>query len=147
MGLMLEGVSPKLALRGGPHFGSPDKEPEARLKTIRLAGEAGVPFTTGILIGIGENRKERISALNKIFDLHQEYGHIQEIIIQNFKAKPDTKMANWPEPDTQELCWTIAIARKIFGSTMSIQAPPNLSGSEFPSLINCLLYTSDAADE
>ena len=136
MGLMLEGVSLKLALRGGPHFGSPDKEPEARLKTIRLAGEAGVPFTTGILIGIGENRKERISALNKIFDLHREYGHIQEIIIQNFKAKPDTKMANWPEPDTQELCWTIATARKIFGSTMSIQAPPNLSGSEFPSLIN-----------
>ena len=136
MGLMLEGVSPKLALDGGPHFGSPDKDPAARLKTIRLAGEARVPFTTGILIGIGETRDERITALNKIFDLHQEYGHIQEIIIQNFKAKRDTKMASWPEPDTQELCWTIATARKIFGSTMSIQAPPNLSGSEFPLLIN-----------
>ena len=100
MGLMLEGTSPALSARGGPHFGSPDKDPAARLETIRLAGEARVPFTTGILIGIGEERADRVAALELIRDLHDGYGHIQEIIIQNFRAKPGTKMAGAPEPTT-----------------------------------------------
>ena len=90
---MLESVSQRLCERGGPHFGSPDKDPAVRLETIRLAGEQGVPFTTGILIGIGETRAERIQSLLAIRDLHERYGHIQEIIIQNFRAKPGTRMA------------------------------------------------------
>lgn len=136
MGLMLEGISPHLARKGGPHFGSPDKAPAVRLRTIQLAGEARVPFTTGILIGLGETRDERVAALKAIYDLHKTHGHVQEIIIQNFRAKPGTRMANAPEPGIEELCWTIATARQLFGSEMSIQAPPNLSGTEFPELIN-----------
>ena len=136
MGLMLEGTSPALFARGGPHFGSPDKDPARRLETIRLAGEARVPFTTGILIGIGESREDRISALEDIRDLHASYDHIQEIIIQNFRAKPGTRMATAPEPDIDDLRWTIATARGIFGAGMSIQAPPNLSGDEFGALID-----------
>ena len=89
MGIMLEGVAPSLMQKGGPHFGSPDKDPSARLETIRLAGEARVPFTTGILIGIGETRDERLAALSEIKHLHDRYGHVQEIIIQNFRAKGD----------------------------------------------------------
>jgi FO synthase len=135
MGLMLEGIAPGLSARGGPHFGSPDKNPAARLETIRMAGAARVPFTTGILIGIGESREDRIAALEAIRDLHDRYGHIQEIIIQNFRAKPGTKMADAPEPDLDELCRTIAAARALFGADMSIQAPPNLSGEDFASLI------------
>jgi FO synthase len=135
MGLMLEGTSPALFARGGPHFGSPDKDPARRLETIRLAGEARVPFTTGILIGIGESREDRISALEDIRDLHARYGHIQEIIIQNFRAKKGTKMASAPEPGIDDLRWTIASARAIFGSEMAIQAPPNLSGDDFGALI------------
>jgi FO synthase len=136
MGLMLEGIAPGLSAQGGPHHGSPDKDPAARLETIRLAGEARVPFTTGILIGIGETRDERIAALDSIGDLHGRFGHIQEIIIQNFRAKPGTRMANAPEPDLGELLWTISAARAIFGSAMSIQAPPNLSGDKFAALID-----------
>ena len=135
MGLMLEGTSPALSARGGPHFGSPDKDPAARLETIRLAGEARVPFTTGILIGIGEERADRVAALELIRDLHDGYGHIQEIIIQNFRAKPGTKMAGAPEPGLDDLLWTISAARNLFGADMSIQAPPNLSGDEFGDLI------------
>lgn len=135
MGLMLEGIAPGLSARGGPHFGSPDKDPAARLETIRLAGAARVPFTTGILIGIGESREDRIAALEAIRDLHDRYGHIQEIIIQNFRAKPGTKMADAPEPGLDELCRTIAVARALFGADMSIQAPPNLSGEDFAALI------------
>ena len=119
MGLMLEGIAPDLARRGGPHHGSPDKDPAARLETIRLAGEARVPFTTGILIGIGETRDERTAALEAIRDLHDRYGHIQEIIIQNFRAKPGTRMADAPEPDLNELLWTVAAARAMFGPSMS----------------------------
>ena len=92
-GIMLETAAERLSRRGGPHFGSPDKEPAVRLATIRAAGEAAVPFTTGILIGIGETRAERIEALLALRDLHRRYGHIQEIIVQNFRAKPDTRMA------------------------------------------------------
>ena len=136
MGLMLEGTAPALRRPGGAHHGSPDKDPELRLRTLRLAGEARIPFTTGILIGIGETRDDRIAALAAIRDLHERYGHIQEIIVQNFRAKPDTRMAKRPEPDLGELCWTIATARHLFGSEMSIQAPPNLSGGDFPALID-----------
>lgn len=127
MGIMLETVSPRLSERGGCHFGSPDKHPEVRLQTLLDAGAAKIPFTTGILIGIGETRCERIESLLAIRELHAEFGHIQEIIIQNFRAKADTKMAFAPEPDLHELQWTIAAARIIFGADMSIQAPPNLS--------------------
>jgi FO synthase len=125
-GVMLESASERLSQRGGPHFGSPDKLPRRRLATIAAAGEAAVPFTSGILIGIGETRRERIEALLALRDLHHRYGHIQEIIIQNFRAKPDTKMADAPDPDQADHLWTIAIARLVFGPAMNIQAPPNL---------------------
>src|SRR3954468_24976215 len=98
MGLMLETTAERLSARGGPHFGSPDKAPALRLETLRLAGEARVPFTTGILIGIGETREERLDALGAIAAAHGSFGHVQEVIVQNFRAKPDTKMANAPEP-------------------------------------------------
>ncbi|WP_372809416.1 5-amino-6-(D-ribitylamino)uracil--L-tyrosine 4-hydroxyphenyl transferase CofH [Litorivivens sp.] len=127
MGIMLESASERLAEKGMPHYGSPDKDPAIRLETLRLAGEARVPFTSGILIGIGETRRERIESLLALRDVHEQHGHLQEIIVQNFRAKPDTKMAQAPEPDLQELLWTIAVCRLIFGSNMSIQAPPNLS--------------------
>ena len=136
MGLMLEGVSPVLMKRGGPHYGSPDKDPVARLETIRLAGEAKVPFTTGILIGIGETPDERRAALENIAELQARYGHIQEIIIQNFRAKTGTRMGGAPEPGLDDLCQTIADARSVFGAEMSIQAPPNLSGDDFPALLD-----------
>src|SRR5438876_4277813 len=126
-GLMLESSSERLCERGGPHFGSPDKHPAIRLETIRLAGEAAVPFTSGILIGIGESRRERIEALLALRDLHERYGHLQEIIIQNFRAKPKTRMAQAAEPDLDDHLWTIAVARLIFGPEMNIQAPPNLN--------------------
>ncbi len=113
-GMMLESASARLVERGGPHFGSPDKEPAARLVTIRMAGEQRVPFTTGILIGIGETRRERVQALLALRDLHDAYGHIQEIIIQNFRPKPGTRMADTPPPSLEEHLWTIAVARLIF---------------------------------
>ncbi len=109
--------------------------PEARLETIRLAGEANIPFTSGILIGIGETRLERIESLLALRKLHQQYGHIQEIIVQNFRAKPNTLMAQSPEPDLNEMLWTLAVARLIFGSDMSIQAPPNLSPGVLEKLV------------
>jgi FO synthase len=129
-GIMLESAAARLSGKGGPHYGSPDKDPAIRLETIREAGVQKVPFTTGILIGIGETRRERIESLLAIRDLHEEFGHIQEIIIQNFRAKLDTKMADAPEPSLDELIWTIAVARILFGPTMNIQAPPNLSPGE-----------------
>src|SRR5262249_46712735 len=119
-GIMLETISERLSARGGPHFGSPDKRPSVRLETLRLAGEQQVLFTTGFLFGIGEPRLERIEALLAIRALHQQYGHIQEIIVQNFRAKPDTKMANAPEPDLDDLLWTLAVTRIIFGAEMNI---------------------------
>src|SRR3954468_20628973 len=134
-GIMLESVSDRLSERGGPHFGSPDKRPAARLETLRLAGELRVPFTTGILIGIGETREERIDALEAIADLHAAHGHIQEVIVQNFRAKPDTRLANSEEPDLDDLLWTIATARLILGPDMNIQAPPNLSPGVYQKLI------------
>ena len=126
-GLMLESSSTRLCLRGGPHHGSPDKHPRMRLASIRAAGEAAVPFTSGILIGIGETRQERIDSLLALRGLNDAYGHIQEIIIQNFRPKPGTRMADAPAAGLDELLWTIAIARLLFAPSMSIQAPPNLS--------------------
>jgi FO synthase len=134
-GLMLEIASPRLCERGEVHFGSPDKYPAVRLQTIRYAGEARVPFTSGILIGIGETREERLDSLIALRELHEECGHLQEIIVQNFRAKPDTRMAAAAEPDLDELMWTIALARLAFGPTMNIQAPPNLSAGTYGALI------------
>lgn len=134
-GMMLETVSPRLAKRGGPHFGSPDKDPTARLATIRMAGEQRVPFTTGILIGIGETRRERIEALLALRELHVAYGHIQEIIIQNFRPKTGTRMAEALAPTLNEHLWTVAVARLIFPASMNIQAPPNLSSGALNSLV------------
>ncbi len=126
-GMMLESLSPRLCRRGGPHHGSPDKEPAVRLATIEAAGRLQVPFTTGILIGIGETRAERIDALLAIEESHRRHGHIQEVIIQNFRAKDETAMARAPEPGDDDMLWTVAMARIVFGPRMNIQAPPNLS--------------------
>ena len=134
-GLMLESVSRRLAERGGPHFGSPDKQPSVRLETIRLAGEAAVPFTSGILIGIGENRRERIESVLALREFGDTYGHLQEVIVQNFRRKLGTAMANAPEPPLREHLWTIAIARILLGPTSNIQAPPNLRAGERIQLI------------
>ena len=126
-GIMLESISDRLAEKGGAHHGSPDKIPAARLETMRLAGERSVPFTSGILIGIGETRQERVDSLLALRELNDQYGHIQEIIVQNFRPKAGTRMANAASPDVEDHLWTIAIARLIFDPEMNIQAPPNLS--------------------
>src|SRR4051812_11797325 len=125
-GIMLESAAERLSARGGPHFGSPDKLPARRLTAIAAAGEAAVPFTSGILIGIGETRAERIQSLLALRELHERYGHIQEIIVQNFRAKSGTRMAAAAEPDQDDHLWTIAVARMVFGAAMNIQAPPKL---------------------
>ena len=135
-GMMLESVSRRLLEKGHVHHGSPDKDPKRRLETMRWAGELRIPYTSGILIGIGETREERIDSLLVLRDLHDEYGHLQEIIIQNFRAKAGTVMAAWPEPSLDDLRWTIAAARLMFGPEMAIQAPPNLSPETFRTLIH-----------
>lgn len=135
MGLMLESSARRLCEKGMPHYGSPDKDPDLRLETIRLAGAAKVPFTSGILVGIGETRLERVESLLALRTLHDRYGHLQEVIIQNFRAKPGTRMALASEPPREELLWTIAVARLILGPQMSLQAPPNLSPDALPQLI------------
>tara|TARA_R110002110_G_scaffold406421_1_gene626354 strand:- start:164805 stop:167339 length:2535 start_codon:yes stop_codon:yes gene_type:complete len=135
MGIMLETAADRLSEKGMPHYGSPDKTPAARLATIERAGQQQVPFTSGILIGIGETRLERIEALLALRDAHERHGHLQEVIVQNFRAKAGTKMAQAPEPDLDDLLWTIAVARIIFGAQMSIQAPPNLSPGVLPQLV------------
>ncbi len=134
-GIMLESVTDRLHQKGQVHYGSPDKHPAPRLQTMRDAGELQVPFTSGILIGIGETRLERIESYLALRDLNDEFGHIQEIIVQNFRAKPGTKMANAPEPDLDDLLWSIAVARVVFGPEMNIQAPPNLSYEDYPKLV------------
>src|SRR5437764_13920368 len=111
-GIMLESTSERLCDRGCFHLGYPDKHPAVRLETLRLAGELKVPFTTGILIGIGETRDERIDALEAIADLHAAHGHIQEVIVQNFRPKPDTRLADSGEPDLDDLLWTIDTQRQ-----------------------------------
>jgi FO synthase len=133
---MLETAAVRLGARGGPHFGSPDKEPSVRLAVMRAAGELAIPFTSGILIGIGETRRERLEALLRLRELHEAYGHIQEIIIQNFRAKAGTRMANHPEPALAEHVWTIAAARLVFGPEMNIQAPPNLAAGALPQFVD-----------
>lgn len=135
-GIMLESVAERLFTeKGAVHYGSPDKRPSVRLATIAEAGRQRVPFTSGILIGIGETRRERIESLLALRRLHLEYDHIQEIIVQNFRAKPGTKMADAPEPDLDDLLWTLAVARLVFGPEMNIQAPPNLSYDDYPKLV------------
>ena len=136
MGIMLESSSERLCEPGGVHYGSPDKLPSVRLEMMRHAGELAVPFTTGILIGIGETRAERLESLVAIRDLHEQYGHIQEVIVQNFRAKPNTKQAAAPEPDLDDLLWTIAAARLILQGDVHVQAPPNLSPGVYEKLIN-----------
>lgn len=127
MGMMLESLSLKLMRKGGPHYQCPDKSPKLRLKTLRLAGQLKIPFTTGLLIGIGETWEDRIAALRAIEQAHQEYGHIQEVIIQNFRAKPDTAMASAQEPDMNDILRTLGTARVILDPSISLQAPPNLA--------------------
>ena len=135
MGLMLESTAERLSSAGGPHHGSPDKWPQDRLASIEAAGKARVAFTTGLLVGIGETRDERIDALFAIDTLHRRYGHIQEVIIQNFRAKTGTRMAMHSEPSLEDHLWTIAAARLILGPHMSIQAPPNLQPGALGSLL------------
>ncbi|MDQ4149626.1 MAG: 5-amino-6-(D-ribitylamino)uracil--L-tyrosine 4-hydroxyphenyl transferase CofH [Actinomycetota bacterium] len=129
MGIMLESTSRRLLQRGFAHHGSPDKDPDLRLATIREAGRQKIPFTTGILIGIGETFTERAGALIAIEQAHREHGHIQEVIIQNFRAKPGTLMHGHPEPDLDDMVRTIAVARLILSPEVSLQAPPNLAGA------------------
>jgi FO synthase len=135
MGIMLETVSERLLGRGMAHDNAPDKVPARRLRTIALAGKLQIPFTTGILIGIGETARERVEALVAIRDLHERYGHIQEVIIQNFRAKPGIPMRDAPEPPFEDLVRTLAVARLVLGPDVNLQAPPNLSPDVYPRLL------------
>jgi FO synthase len=134
MGIMLESTSPRLLAPGAAHDRAPDKVPGRRLKTIAHAGALGIPFTTGILIGIGETHAERVDALLAIRDLHERHGHIQEVIVQNFRVKPTIPMRGWPEPGAEDLLRTVAVARLLLGPLMNIQAPPNLSADGYERL-------------
>jgi FO synthase len=134
-GLMLESASPRLGRSGGPHWKAPDKVPCLRLRTLENAGELSMAFTTGILIGIGETLEERVDALLAIRAVHEKHGHIQEVIIQPFRAKPDIRMAQAPEPSKEDLQRTIAVARLILGGEMNIQSPPNLLSDDYPDLL------------
>jgi 7,8-didemethyl-8-hydroxy-5-deazariboflavin synthase CofG subunit len=131
LGLMLENVSERLMLRGGAHFDAPDKKPIIRLRTLEEAGRLRIPFTTGILIGIGETWEERIDSLFAIRELHERYGHIQEVIVQNFRAKPDIPMRDHPNATYDDMLKAIALARLILGGDMNIQAPPNLTPEKY----------------
>jgi len=135
VGLMLENISLRMMRDGLPHANAPDKVPALRLRTIEEAGKLSIAFTTGILIGIGETMEERIDSLFAIRTLQERYGHIQEVIIQNFRAKPEIPMSAHPEPSLDEMLRTIALARLILGPQMNIQAPPNLSYDDFPRLL------------
>jgi 7,8-didemethyl-8-hydroxy-5-deazariboflavin synthase CofG subunit len=135
VGLMLETASERLGGPGGPHEHAPDKRPARRLRTIEAAGRVGIAFTTGILFGIGESRAERVDSLLAIRELHERYGHVQEVIVQNFRAKPRIPMSRQPEPSLDELRRTLAVARLLLGPEMNVQAPPNLSPGTYPALI------------
>jgi FO synthase len=136
MGMMLETTAARLFTeRGGPHFGSPDKDPAVRLRVLEDAGRSSVPFTTGILIGIGETLAERADSILAIRKIAREYGGIQEVIVQNFRAKPDTKMRGVPDADLEDLAATIAVARLVLGPGMRIQAPPNLIGDQYAMIL------------
>src|SRR5579863_7711148 len=126
MGLMLETTNASLLAPGAAHDNAPDKVPAKRLRTIEDAGKQNVPFTTGLLIGIGESVEDRVDTLLAIRDLHQRYGHIQEVIVQNFRVKPAIPMAHWPEPSLGDMLRTVAVARLLLPE-VNIQAPPNLS--------------------
>jgi len=128
-------VSERLLAPGMAHDNAPDKVPARRLRTIALAGKLGIPFTTGILIGIGETPRERVDALAAIRDLHERYGHIQEVIVQNFRAKPRIPMREAPDPDFEDLLATVAVARLLLGAEMNVQAPPNLSPDVYGGLL------------
>lgn len=135
MGLMLETTSDRLLAKNAAHDNAPDKVPAKRLRVIEEAGRQRIPFTTGILIGIGETLEERVDTLIAIRDLHLRYGHIQEVIVQNFRAKTGTLMAHWPEPDRGDMLRTLAVARLLM-PTMNIQAPPNLSDPHYADLLD-----------
>src|SRR5467141_349290 len=135
VGLMLENVSPRLMRDGLPHAKAPDKVPALRLRTIEEAGKLSIAFTTSILIGIGETMEERIDSLLAIRTLQEKYGHIQEVIIQNFRTKPEIPMAAHPEPSLEDMLRTVALARLVLGPHMNVQAPPNLSYDDFPRLL------------
>jgi 7,8-didemethyl-8-hydroxy-5-deazariboflavin synthase CofG subunit len=135
LGLMLETTSTRLLAKGAAHDNAPDKDPAKRLRVIEDAGTQQIPFTTGILIGIGETLEERVDALIAIRDLHEKYGHIQEVIVQNFRAKSGTPMASWPEPSREEMLRTVAVARLLMPH-MNIQAPPNLSDPHYADLLD-----------
>lgn len=135
LGLMLETTSSRLLAKGAAHDNAPDKDPAKRLRVIEDAGRQRIPFTTGILIGIGETPEERVDSLIAIRDLHEKYGHIQEVIVQNFRAKRGTPMAAWPEPDHHDLLRTLAVTRLLM-PRMNIQAPPNLSDPHYDDLLN-----------
>ena len=135
LGLMLETTSTRLLAKGAAHDNAPDKDPAKRLRVIEDAGKQQIPFTTGILIGIGETLEERVDALIAIRDLHEKYGHIQEVIVQNFRAKSGTPMASWPEPSREEMLRTVAVARLLMPH-MNIQAPPNLSDPHYADLLD-----------
>ena len=134
MGIMLESTSSRLLAAGAAHDRAPDKVPERRLRTIARAGALGIPFTTGILIGIGETHAERVHSLLAIRALHERYGHIQEVIVQNFRAKATIPMRGWPEPGAPDLLRTVAVSRLLLGPSMNIQAPPNLSAEGYDQL-------------
>jgi FO synthase len=135
MGLMLETTSARLLAKGAAHDNAPDKDPAKRLRVIEDAGRQKIPFTTGILIGIGETFEERVETLVAIRNLHEKYGHIQEVIVQNFRAKPATPMAHSPEPDRADMLRTLAVARLLMPN-MNIQAPPNLSDPHYSDLLD-----------
>ncbi len=135
LGLMLEQVSPRLRGRGQVHQWAPDKEPALRLQMVREAGELRIPFTTGLLIGIGETLAERVDTLLAIRDLHRAYGHVQEVIVQNFRAKPTIPLADAPEPGAADLARTVAVARLLLDPDVSVQAPPNLSPQDHALLL------------
>jgi FO synthase len=127
MGLMLENISPRLMEPGMPHFDCPDKDPARRMATIESAGPAKVPFTSGILVGIGETNREIVDSLVALDDLHRRFGHLQEIIVQNFRAKADTRMKGSPEPVPAYFARVVAVTRWLFGPEMNVQVPPNLT--------------------
>ncbi|HVV23040.1 MAG TPA: bifunctional FO biosynthesis protein CofGH, partial [Pseudonocardiaceae bacterium] len=136
MGMMLETTAERLwSEPGGPHYGSPDKEPAVRLRVLADAGRVNIPFTTGILVGIGETLTERAESLHAIRRSARQYGHIQEVIVQNFRAKPDTAMRSIPDADLHDLAATVAVARLLLGPGVSVQAPPNLVGDEHALLL------------
>ena len=137
MGMMLETTSTRLfETRGAAHFGSPDKDPKVRLQVLEDAGRSNVPFTTGILIGIGETLSERVDAIFALRKVQREYNGVQEVIVQNFRAKPDTKMRNTPDAELADLAATIAVTRLVLGPKARIQAPPNLVGNEYQLMID-----------